>query len=163
MVLCSSLRELPDEAADGFVTSNSATKSKASKRCTFSLKYSEYFVWNSTFPLNGSYRIFFNDSGGLAMYSARLSLLLTSVRRTELSILKPEFFHERRFRANSSARSSFSTSSQMSRLRNHFAVRLRPNCRISRARLMQVICPRSESGTWMNRPASSKPPSNTRQ
>lgn len=48
------------------------------------------------------------------MYSARLSLLLTSVRRTELSMLKPEFFQDRRFCAKSSASSSFSTRSQMS-------------------------------------------------
>ncbi len=37
-------------------------------------------------------RIFSNDSGGRAVYSARLSLLLASVRRTELSMLKLEFF-----------------------------------------------------------------------
>jgi hypothetical protein len=41
-----------------------------------------------------------------------------SVRRTKLSILKPEFFQERGFRANSSASSSYSTSSQISRRQN---------------------------------------------
>ena len=42
----------------------------------FRTKYSEYFVWKKTRP--------FNDSEGRAMYCARLALLLTSVRRTEL-------------------------------------------------------------------------------
>ena len=63
------------------------------------------------------------------MYSARLSSLFSSVSCTELSMLNPEFLQDRRFCAKSSARSFLSTRSQMSRLRNHFAVRLGPNGR----------------------------------
>lgn len=80
------------------------------------------------------------------MYSARLSLLFASVRRTELWILKYEFVQESRFCAKSSARTSVCTTSQMSRRRN-----------------TSVICSRSEGDMWMNRPTSWKPPSITRQ
>ena len=76
------------------------------------------------------------------MYCARLSWLLASVTRTELSMLNPELRHDRRFRAKSSDRSFFCTRSQITRLRK-----------------TSVIACKPENGMETNAPSSSNPPS----
>jgi len=61
--------------------------------------------------------ISFSEIGDRAMYSARLSWEGSSRMRTLLSMLKPECFQHRRFRANYSFRSLRSTSSLITRRR----------------------------------------------
>ena len=82
--------------------------------------------------------------GGRAMYSAGLSCAGSSRIRTLLSMLNPECFQDRRFRAKSSFRSLRSTRSVMTRRRKTSTIDWSP-----------------ENGMKKNVPSSSNPPSRT--